>query len=138
MKPKEFYKTKAWKYCSRYILLFYSDGLLTQCFTCGLILQINQANCHCGHLIKLTDAWATAFEFTNLGVQCMQCNRFHGGRQDLMKDKLISIHGVGAIEKLYIQKHNYCKIDKFTLDYYEKLYKDLFDDLVKQKGNPWK
>lgn len=138
MKPLEFYRTQAWKYCSRYVLLFYStDGLLAKCCTCGKIIQINTKKAHCGHLIKITDSWATAFEFTNLGPQCNECNRYQGGRPDIMKDWLILKHGLAEINKLYIKKYNYCKISKYHLEYFEGYYKALFDELVKEKGNPW-
>lgn len=138
MKPAKFYSSKAWKYCSKYVLLFYSDGLIARCFTCGKPLQINTKEAQCGHLIKYTDSKATALEFTNLGVQCSACNRYHGGRQDIMKDQLTLMHGEKEIEKLYIKRHNFCKLDKVSLDYWARYYKKLFNDLVKVKGNPWK
>jgi len=138
MKSKDLYKSPAWKYFSRYVLLYYSDGLIAQCFTCGKVLQINTSDCHCGHLIKVTDSQATAFDFSNCGVQCMRCNRYMGGRQDIMYHKLVEIHGKEAIEKLYIRKWNICKLDKFTMEILAKEWKQKFEELVFKKGNPWK
>jgi hypothetical protein len=139
MKPSIFYTTTAWKYCSKYVLLYFSlDGLMVKCSTCGSVLQITERTTHCGHLIKITDSWATAFEFTNLAPQCYRCNHYYGGRPDLMKEFLTSRHGEKEIEKLYIKKHNYCKLDIVSLTYWKNHYKELFDNMVNQKGNPWK
>ena len=138
MKPQEFYKTKAWKYCSRYVLLVYSDGMYVKCPTCGKILQINTRQAHCGHLIKITDSWATAFEFENLAPQCLACNRYQGGRSDIMKSWLIEKHGYEKVMNLYIRKHNYCKPDKLFLELWEKYYKELFEEIILTMGNPWK
>jgi len=138
MKPKQIYASTAWKYFSRYVLLFYSDGLYVKCFTSGQILQINKANCHCGHLIKVTESAATIFDFTNVGVQSLSENRYHGGRPDVMQRKLIEIHGQKAIDLLYIRKHNICHLDNFTLTCIAIEWKAKFNELAKIKGNPWK
>ena len=138
MKPSDIYRSTAWKYFSRYVLLYYSDGLYAQCFTSGKILQINTKFAQCGHLIKVTDSYATAFEFTNVGVQSLSENRYHGGRQDVMYKKLVEIHGQKAIDMLYIRKNNICHLDKFTLDILAKEYKGKFEQLAKKKGDPWK
>lgn len=138
MKPKDIYNSPAWKYFSRYVLLFYSDGLFAKCFTSGKILQINTKEAHCGHLIKVTESYATAFEFTNVGVQCLRDNRYFGGKQDLMYKKLVEIHGKENIDKLYIKKNNICKLGKFELDVLAHYWKGQFNELVKIKGNPWK
>lgn len=138
MKPKAIYQSTAWKYFSRYVLLFYSDGLYAKCFTSGEILQINTANCHCGHLIKTSDSFATAFEFTNVGVQSLRDNRYFSGRPDMMYKKLVEIHGQKAIDLLYIRKNNICHLDKFTLTCIADEWKSKFNELAKTKGNPWK
>ena len=139
MKPSEIYKTPAWKYFSRYILLYYSDGLFAKCFTCGKMLQINTSYAHCGHLIRVTESYATVFEFSNTGVQCLRCNRYLGGRQDIMYRKLVEIHGEEAIQMLYIKKHNICKLDKFSLEILAGHWKEKYKELVKLKGgDPWK
>ena len=138
MKPSDIYRSTAWKYFSRYVLLTYSDGLITQCSTCGKMLQINQANCHAGHLIKVTDSYATVFDENNILPQCSGCNTYRGGRQDVMYRKILTIHGQKAIDMLYIRKNNICHLDRFTLDILAKEYKAKFDQLAKEKGNPWK
>lgn len=138
MKPKDLYKTKAWKYFSRCVLLEESDGLVTQCITCGKVLYINERNCHCGHLIRITDSMATALERCGVGPQCYQCNRLKGGCQDIMKERLIKKHGKKAIDDLYIKKHNICKLGKSELDILADIYEKEFNRLVELKGNPWK
>lgn len=142
MKAKQFNSLPAWKYCSKYVLLYYSDGLYTKCATCGTTLKINEKNTHCGHWIKTFDGsktnFATAFEFENLAPQCYQCNVKKGGCQLEMQEWLESKHGKEAIEKLKIKRHNICKLDGLTIHYWRAYYKGLFDDLVKEKGNPWK
>ena len=142
MKAKQFYSSAAWKYCSRYVLLYYSDGMYTKCSTSGKILKINEGNCHCGHLIKVFDAgitnFATAFNFENLAPQSMRDNRYLSGKPDIMREWLENKHGINKIRNLYIQKHNICRLDKTIMDYWKSYYKGLFDNLVKEKGNPWR
>jgi hypothetical protein len=109
--------------------------------TCGAILRINSKKCHVGHFVKVFDGmktnFATAFEFTNVAPQCFKDNRFFSGKPDIMEKWLIGQHGQKEIDKLHIKKYNHCKLDAFTLDYWEVHYKKLFDQQVKLKGNPW-
>jgi len=144
MKAKQFYSSQAWKFCSKYILLYYSnsDGYV-QCSTSGAWMSCNDKKMHCGHYIKVYDGsktnMAVAFEFENLAPQSHQDNIYRGGKPDIMKEWLINKHGVKKIESLNIKKHNICKLGKFEMDYFKTYYKRLFDDLVKEKGiNPWK
>jgi hypothetical protein len=105
-------------------------------------MSINSKKAHCGHFIKVFDGsktnFAVAFNFENLAPQSHQDNIYSGGKPDVMKEWLISKHGQKKIDMLNIQKHNICRLDKFTMDYWADHYKKLFDELVKIKGNPWK
>jgi len=138
MTNKQFYRSTAWKYASRYVLLFYSDGLMVKCCTCGKFMQINTKDCHCGHWIKYNEFKATAFEFENLGPQCgMSCNKNHSGRTYEFAKWIIKEHGYDALKSLSIKKHNRCKLDKLSMDYWAHHYKALFLKEVEKKGNPW-
>lgn len=143
MKAKQFYSSMAWKYCSRYTLLYYANSdYMVQCATSNQFMSITSSKCHCGHFIKVYDGsktnYSVAFNFENLAPQSHQENIYAGGRPDIMKEWLINKHGKELIDLLQIRKHNICKLDKFTMDYWKGHYKKLFDDLVKIKGNPWK
>ena len=135
---KQFYKSRAWFYASRYILLYYSDGLIARCCTCGKPIQINTRSAHCGHYIKYTDSKSTAFEFENLGPQCEVDNRYHGGRQDIFSQWIIKTHGQKALDDLNIKRHNTCYDFTLTMHLMKEHYKKLFNEEVKKKGNPWK
>jgi hypothetical protein len=140
MKVKDFYNSTAWKYCSKYVLLYYSNNEGdVQCSTSGRWYACNDRKIHCGHYHKLDSHKATAFEFTNLAPQCYTDNKYFSGKPDVMREWLIKQHGIKAIQRLDIQKHNICKIGKFELDLFKEHYKKLFNDLVRKKGfNPWK
>ena len=142
MKPKQFYNTPAWRWLSRYVKLYHSqDGLIVACMTCNRSwMPVKDKNTHAGHLIKFTDSKSVCLEFENVGVQCYRCNRHQGGKQDILRRKLSQIHGLEAIDKLYIQKNNFMKLDKFVLDYYAQFYKEKFDQLLIERNikDPWR
>ena len=138
MKQKDFYNSLAWKYCSRYILLYYSDeNYVVQCSTSGKYYQLPDKRIHAGHYIPVHQFKATAFEFKNILPQSYQDNKFYSGKPEIMANKIDKIHGTGTVEMLNIKKHNICKLGKFEMDYFAKYYKQKFEELVKIKGNPW-
>lgn len=144
MKSKEFYKTKAWRFLSRFVKLYYanSEGYV-QCSTSGIWMPVNDKKTHCGHFIKVFDGTKTnmsvAFEFENLAPQSHQDNVYSGGKPDIMKEWLIREHGQEKIDKLLIKKHNTCKIGAFELEYFGNTHEKLFKKLVEKRGfNPWK
>ena len=139
MKPKELYQSTAWRYFSRYILLAYSQDGVVKCCTCGKMDFIHSPNMHTGHFIKVSDAYATAFEPKNVGPQCLRCNHFRHGEEAKMAEWIEKTHGAGTVEYLRIKSKNYCRLDKFTLTLLAKEFKKKFEELVKKKGhNPWK
>lgn len=142
MKKKQFYQTKAWKVFSKYVKLMHSkDGRFGFCFTCNKIIDITSKNCHAGHYHKVFDGnqtnFAVAFDERNVGIQCYQCNRFGGGKQDVMRQRLIDIWGENSIKKLDIKKRNWCKLDKSTLKIIAEDIEKKFKALKNKKGNPW-
>ena len=142
---KNFYKTTAWNWCRKYVLLFYSnsDGIV-RCCTSGRIMSIATADCHCGHYIKVREGnstnYATAFDFRNLGPQTRKDNSFMGGRQDLMREWLVKQHGEDAIKDLETKRHTLCKLDNAALEYWSDFYRKKFNELLNERGmnNPWK
>lgn len=134
------YTSMAWKYCSRYVLLFYSDNDgVVECSTSGRKYQLPNKNIQCGHYYKATEHARLAFEFTNLAPQSYSDNVYYSGKPEIMKEWIKNTHGIDALELLDRLKHEDMKLDDFTLDELKGKYKSLFDDLVKIKGfNPWK
>ena len=140
MKIKEFYNSTAWKYCSKYVLLYYSneDGYV-QCSTSGIWLPCNSPKMHAGHYLKVNQHKSTAFEFKNIAPQCYQDNKFYSGKPEIMAKWIDKTHGTGTVDYLNIKKNNTCKLGKFELAYWKDHYKNLFNNLVIEKGfNPWK
>jgi ribosomal protein L32 len=146
MKSKDFYKTTAWKWFSRYVLLYHSfktsEGLYVTCSTSGKTLMPNHKNMHCGHYIKVYDGnstnYATAFEFHNVAPQFYADNTKMGGRQDRMREWLVKKYGSKQVERIEIKRRNHMKLDKVTLKIISDLYRNKFNVLAEKKGNPWK
>jgi hypothetical protein len=139
MKQVDFYKTRAWFYCSKYVLLYYSIDGMVQCSTSPqLWYPCNDKNIQCGHYLKANLHRSVAFEFKNLAPQSYRDNHYFSGKPEVMKEWIEKTHGKGTVEWLNIKKNNPMKLDKFTLDYFKDYYKKLFNELVKIKGNPWK
>jgi hypothetical protein len=138
MTQKQFYSTTAWKYLRMSVLLFYSNDGVVKCSTCGKFMILPSKDAQGGHWIKSNESRATALEFNNIAPQCYTCNKYHSGRPEIMEKFLREQHGDKAIDMLLIKKHNICKLDKFTLDYFAGQHKKMFHELVKTKGNPFK
>ena len=143
MKSSQFYKTTAWKWFSRYVLLPYSKDGLVSCSTCGNVKMVNDRLMHLGHLIKVFSSgghtnFATAFHEKNVMPQCHQCNVHLGGNELKMLDAIELKFGKGTYDELKMKSRFPFKLDKFTLDQIAKDYKGRFDKLVSKKGNPWK
>jgi hypothetical protein len=138
MKQKDFYNSTAWKYCSRYVLLYYSRDGLVQCSTCGKWYQLPNKLIQCGHLHKSDSNRSVSFNFYNLAPQCYKDNKFFSGKPDVMRDWLIRKHGEDSIIRLDYEKNIYLKLDDYQMAVYKEHYKQLFNELVKTKSNPWK
>lgn len=144
MKAKQFYSSQAWRYCAKYVLLYYAnDDGMVQCSTSGVWMPVNSSKAHCGHLIRVHDGtktnYSTAFEFENLAPQSHQENIYKGGNQLEMYKWLVEKHGQDKMDMLDIKRHNICKLGKFEIDYWHQHYKTLFNELVEKRGfNPWK
>ena len=138
MKQKDFYNTSAWKYFSRYILLYYSNNNVVQCSTCGKWYILPNKYIHCGHLYKSDKNRGIALDFHNAAPQCYRCNVYFSGQPDKMRDWLIKKHGIENMDRLIVRKNIAKKLDKFELDVYKEHYKTLFNELVRKKKNPWK
>jgi hypothetical protein len=143
MKSKEFYKTTAWKWFSKYVLLYYSTDGAVQCSTGGKWYNCNNKLMHCGHLIKVFDTggktnFATAFDFRNVLPQSHQHNVHMGGNELKMLDAIEKIHGIGTYQELRQKARFPFILDKVTLQEISDEYRIKFNELTKTKGNPWK
>ena len=142
---KDFYRTTAWSWCRKYVLLYYAnkDGIV-KCATSGRLMRIGTPDCHCGHYIKVRDGnstnYATAFQFANLAPQSRQDNTFMGGRQDLMREFLVKQHGEENIKDLERQRNIPYRLDDAELKYWADWYKFKYKHLLEQRGmkDPWK
>jgi len=143
MKSKDFYKQTAWKWFSRYVLLYYSTDGAVQCVTSGRWYNCNSKNMHCGHLQKVFDTggktnFATAFDFTNVLPQCHQDNVYKGGNELKMLEAIEKTHGKGTYEELKRKARQAFRLDAVTLMEISYEYRTKFNELTKTKGNPWK
>lgn len=142
MKSKDFYKTTAWKWFSKYILLSYSNNGAVQCVTSGKWYQCNDKRICAGHLVKVFNGnhtnFNTAFDFRNVMPQSDMENRYKGGNELVMMQVVDRVHGEGTTQDLISKSKHPFKLDKYTLDEIAKEYRLKFNELTKIKGNPWK
>ena len=143
MKSKDFYKTTAWKWFSKYVLLHYSNNGVVRCATCSTRKKCSDSKMHLGHLIKVFSIgsntnFATAFDERNVMPQCYQCNVLLSGNELKMMDAINLKFGSDTYEELKAKARIPFKLDKYTLDDIALNYRLKFNELVKIKGNPWK
>ena len=139
---ERFYKSSAWRWCSKYVLLYYADeDLMVRCSTSPhLIYKVTDREIHCGHYLKADQHKSVAFEFKNLLPQSYTDNCHFSGKPEIAKQWIEQTHGVGTVEWLEQKKNEVYKLDAYELDqwadHYQKLFKEL---LISRKINdPWK
>lgn len=146
LKKFNLYTSTAWKWISRYVLLYYSDSnCIVQCSTSPeQSYHITDRRIHVGHLIPWRDGNSTnnstALLFENLAPQNHVDNTMHGGKPEIMKEWLIERHGWIKIENLYKLKSKPLKLDKYLLFEISEQYKKKFKSLLESRGieDPWK
>ncbi len=138
---ERFYTSSAWKNCSRYVLLYYSDSdLMVRCSTSPhLIYRITDKEIHCGHYHKADQHKAVAFEFKNLCPQSYSDNVHFSGKPEKMAQWIENTHGEGTLDWLDKKKNETYKLDKYELDRISKYYLDLLNKELKRRNikNPW-
>jgi hypothetical protein len=60
------------------------------------------------------------------------------GRPDKMEFLIRNEFGDAEADRLLALKKQSLKLDKFTLNIIKEMFKELFNEQVKLKGNPWK
>jgi len=56
MKSKDFYKSSAWRWFSKLVLLEHSNNGVCTCATCGVMKSANDKLMHLGHMIKVFES----------------------------------------------------------------------------------
>jgi hypothetical protein len=142
---ERFYSSAAWRWFSRYVLIKHSvDGKVVQCCTCKNYKRVNDRKMHVGHWIKVFNGnssnYSVAFEYNNTGPQCLQCNKFMGGREIDMMDWIEFNHGEDEIKRLRSLSKQPFKLDDYTLKKIADEYREGFYGFLKEKGwdNAWK
>tara|TARA_R110002050_G_scaffold24443_2_gene65451 strand:- start:3117 stop:3536 length:420 start_codon:yes stop_codon:yes gene_type:complete len=120
------------KQFSLFIRLRYAtlEGM-TICVTCGDVKHYKSV--HCGHFMSRA-AHSTRWHEDNCEVQCIGCNLYKQGQQFLFSLHIDSKHGEGTAQELeYLSKQ---LVKYMRCDYEEKIsyYKNLVDNLKKEKG----
>lgn len=140
------YKTTAWEWLRKYVLLYYADSdLIVKCSTSPhLEYKIPNKNIHVGHWIKCNDANSTnnsvALNFYNLAPQSARDNTRRNGCPEIMEQFLIDTHGIEKIEELKNLKKQPLKLDLVYLQQVADEYKYKFKELLKERNiqDPWK
>ena len=139
---ERFYTSAAWRNCSHYVLLIYSDdSLMVRCSTSPhLEYHVTDKAIHCGHFHKADAHKAVSLEFKNLCPQSYSDNIHFSGKPEVMAEWIEKTHGKGTLEWLDIEKNKTLKLDKYTLDKISKHYLKLFKAELKRRNieDPWK
>ena len=99
-----------WRWFSKYIRLRDSDhNGWGRCITCNKAIKWNQG--HAGHYLSRRFK-AIKYDERNNSLQCVSCNSFHCGRQDVYTDKIDAKFGKGTAEELESMKNDIVKRDK--------------------------
>ena len=143
MKSKQFYSSTAWRWFSRYVLLHYSNEGVVQCATSGVFMQVNDRNCHLGHLIKVFETggktnFNTAFDERNVMPQSHQENVYKSGNEIKMMEAINKRFGEDTYNQLKIKARTPYKLDPVEMKDISDYYRLKFNELAKTKGNPWK
>jgi hypothetical protein len=143
---KRFYKSTAWKWFSRYILITNTidkDSMAVRCCTCGKLMKITSRECHVGHYIKVFDGnstnYSVAFVEVNTAPQCLKCNKHMGGRQDEMAQWIKKKYGIKTLQELWEIKKLPLKLDAAYMKEIADTYKKKFKDYIREHNirDPW-
>ncbi len=120
------------KWFSLYVRLKYSNELgMVQCFTCGCVKPYNKGIQN-GHF-QSRKHLATRWDEKNCRPQCVGCNMFKAGEQFKFGMNLDAEYGDGTAEHLQWKARQLTKIARY--EYEEKIgyYKQLVNNLKKEK-----
>lgn len=138
---ERFYQSTAWKWCSKYVLLYYADeDLNVRCATSPhLIYRVTDKEIHAGHYYKADQHKAVAFEFKNLFPQSYSDNVHFSGKPEIAKEWIEKTHGTGTVEWLDVKKNETYKLDADEFEKISSFYKAKFKQLLKERKikNPW-
>jgi hypothetical protein len=123
------WKKEAWKWCSRYVRLYYSRNGICTCYTCSVALPIKEMQA--GHAFSGRRN-SILFELDLIRPQCYGCNCCNSGKLDVFTYRLRNELGKKRFEELW------CLRDR------QKIYKipdlqdliETFKQRVDQLENP--
>lgn len=84
-----------------------------KCITCGSTKDLQ-----CGHFIHRA-VLSLRYSEINCNAQCITCNQFLNGNEEVYEQKLILKWGSSIIDKLRHEKRNHLKM--WTADYEDKI-----------------
>lgn len=142
----DFYKTTAWKWLSRLVLVTYADneGYVACSTSPHRIYHVTSRSMHAGHYIKVRDSnstnYATALNFYNIAPQSHHDNIYGGGCQDVMRGWLVKKYGENKVLELERMKRIPFKLSKSVLDELSDKYRKEYKELLKKRNmvDPWK
>ena len=135
-----FYSSNAWRWFRRYIISLYADPetMTVPNFTGWKPLPMKGKETHVGHYIKVFEGsnsrMSIAFDERNVLPQSGQDNRYHGGKQDRMGEKIILIHGEGTAHDLLQKSREVCILRQSHFDDIAHIYKKKTEDICAEKG----
>ena len=90
------------------------------CITCGK--RHHWKDLDCGHYIGRRHT-LTRYDDRNCHPQCISCNRFNYGEEELYRNKLIEMYGIEAVEELERCKNKSYKFDKVEKEQLKEKFK---------------
>jgi len=124
------------KWFSRAIRLkFMNQGGMVQCVTSGRWYQIKEIQL--GHYMSRR-YMNTRWSMINAGPQSVYHNKYRNGEPQKMALWLDQEYGSGTADKARCMALLPRKTDILTIKGTAKYWREYFNELVKEKGNPWK
>ena len=127
-------KKKLWTLVSRYVRLTYARDGYNICYTCGVVKPVKEMQA--GHAFSGRKN-SFLFELDIIRPQCYGCNVCNSGKLDEFCERLREEVGDMRFAQLYKLKKQVRKFTTAELLLMIKLYKQMVNDLSKEKGIYW-
>ena len=98
------------------------------CITCGRRIYYKDGDC--GHGV-VRHHIATRFDERNCALQCRECNRFEGGKQEVFAQAVDKKHGPGTWATLQTLSRSTFKLTRPEIEEMVQYYKDKVQSIKK-------
>lgn len=134
-------RVTVWNLFSKYIRLrdslHVNPGSTIKCVTCGSYVAIKKSQA--GHF-QSRKYKNIKYDEMNVHAQCIGCNNWGGGEQDIHAQYILKHYGQEELDRLRNARYQHGAMKAYTLSEIvgiQNNFKVLFDDIVSKHGDPW-